>query len=86
MVARKFEADGAGQEVEVPISSWIDIGVLGEVQGEAEIPEVLHLAKYEIDQSTMTVTIVVDKKPVSVGIDPMNKLIDRNPDDNISDV
>jgi ABC-2 type transport system permease protein len=29
------------------------------------------------------VTITVDKKPVQAGIDPLDKLIDRNPDDNV---
>ncbi len=86
VTARKFEADGAGREVEVPIASWIDIGIMGEKQGDAEVPEVIHLEKYELSQSEQIFTIIVDKKPVSVGIDPMHKLIDRNPDDNVSGV
>jgi ABC-2 type transport system permease protein len=28
-------------------------------------------------------TLVVDKLPAKAGIDPLNKLIDRNPDDNV---
>ncbi|MGY8891985.1 MAG: hypothetical protein ACKVKL_16160 [Pseudomonadales bacterium] len=34
-------------------------------------------------QSTMTFKIRVAEKPFSVGIDPLNKLIDRKPEDNV---
>ncbi len=33
-----------------------------------------------------TFTIVTDKKPLKAGIDPYNKLIDRNSDDNLMTV
>ncbi len=82
--AKKFEANESGLESEIPLASLIDIGVLGEEQGDARVPEVLYLEKHEITGPTQTFTITVDKKPVSVGIDPMNKLIDRNPGDNIT--
>lgn len=86
VTANKFEADGEGLETAVPISDWIDIGVLGDKVGEAEIPEILHLEKVHLVESTGSFTIRVEQKPVSVGIDPLNKLVDRNPDDNIKDV
>jgi ABC-2 type transport system permease protein len=86
VTANKFEADGEGFETAVEISDWIDIGVLGEKVGEAEIAEVLHLEKVHLVESSGSFTIKVDQKPVSVGIDPLNKLVDRNPDDNIKDV
>ncbi len=84
--AHKFEATGAGQEEEVPISDWVDIGILGEEQGELKIPEVLYLEKFKVTNKVQNFKIVVDKKPVSVGIDPFHKLIDRNPSDNIAEV
>ena len=84
--ATKYQADGEGFETEVEISDWIDIGVLGEKLGDAEVPELLHLEKVRVVENSGNVTIRVDKKPVSVGIDPLNKLIDRNPDDNVKDV
>lgn len=84
--ARKFEATGSGEEEEVPISVWVDIGVLGEEQGELKIPEVLFLKKYEVNRRTQNFKVVVDKEPVSVGIDPFNKMIDRNPSDNVSEI
>ena len=86
VAAIKYEADGEGFETEVAISDWIDIGVLGEEVGDAEVPELLYLEKVHMVESTGSFTIRVDKRPVSVGIDPLNKLIDRNPDDNVKDV
>jgi ABC-2 type transport system permease protein len=37
-------------------------------------------------QEHSTYTVVVDSRPTRAGIDPYNKLIDRNPDDNMIDV
>ena len=44
---------------------------------------VLHLEKHLIDETEMQVTLIVDQRPQWVGIDPYNKLIDRNSDDNL---
>ncbi len=46
----------------------------------------IYIKKYEVTQNTRSFTIIVDKEPVSVGIDPLNKLIDRNPSDNILEI
>ena len=37
----------------------------------------------ELPQESSALESVVDTKPTLVGIDPYNKLIDRNPDDNL---
>jgi hypothetical protein len=39
-----------------------------------------------ITHPTQTFTITVDQPPTRAGIDPYNKLIDRNADDNIMDI
>jgi hypothetical protein len=82
--ARKFEASGGGEETEVLMDTWVDIGVLGEEQGEEKVPEILYLEKHKVTEHDGTYRVVVSKRPVSVGIDPLNKLIDRNPADNVS--
>ncbi|MDH4211943.1 MAG: ABC transporter permease [candidate division WOR-3 bacterium] len=69
--AHKMRADELGNEVEIPIRDYIDIGVLGEDDAE------LYLSKHLIDKPEMEFTIVVDEKPVRAGIDPYHKLIDR---------
>ena len=75
--AKKFRADGRGQEHAVPLNDWIDIGVL-DADGKY-----LYLQKHKIDQEKTDITVTVDKVPAQAGIDPVDKLIDRNPDDNV---
>lgn len=75
--ARKVRADGKGEEHAVPIHDWIDIGVQ-DAQGNY-----LYLQKQKIEKERAELTLVVDKPPAKAGIDPLNKLIDRNPDDNV---
>ena len=43
----------------------------------------LYLQKHKIDQEKTYITVTVDKVPATAGIDPVDKLIDRNPDDNV---
>jgi hypothetical protein len=80
----KFRADGSGAEEEVPIDDWIDIGVFGAVEEDGP-PEgrLLALEKRHINDASGTIEIIVDEEPKKVGIDPFNKLIDRNPENNI---
>jgi hypothetical protein len=75
--ARKVRADGKGEEHTVPIHDWIDIGVL-DAQGNY-----LYLQKQLIEKERTDLTLIVDKLPAKAGIDPLNKLIDRNPDENV---
>jgi aminopeptidase N len=78
--AKKYRADGKGQEHLVPLHDLIDIGVL-DADGNF-----LYLQKQQITQEHQEFTITVDKAPDKAGIDPLIKLIDRNPDDNVVDV
>ena len=53
---------------------------------EKEAPpegKILRVEKRRIDKPEEVIEIVVDQEPRKAGIDPFNKLIDRNPDDNI---
>ena len=42
----------------------------------------LYLKKHKITSINNKLSIILDQKPVEVGIDPYNKLIDTNSDDN----
>ncbi len=75
--SKKFHADTRGQEQAVPVDDWIDIGVL-DSDGKY-----LYLQKQKITGEKTDITVTVDKLPAQAGIDPMDKLIDRNPDDNV---
>jgi hypothetical protein len=79
--SRKFRADGKGVETEVDVDDWIDIGVFG---GEDEA--VLFMQKRHVTESDMQIEVVVDGEPKRAGIDPYNKLIDRDSDDNVRKV
>lgn len=84
--AAKLEATGGGEESEVPLTAWIDVGVLGPKSPETDVPSIIHLERYEVVSGEQQFMIVVDEEPVSVGIDPLNKLIDRDPSDNITTI
>ncbi len=84
--ARKLEADGSGRETEVPLDYRLDVGVFPPAEPGSEgvdLPAPLVLEKYRIVSGTNELTFHVDERPERVGIDPYNKMIDRNPDDNL---
>ncbi len=82
--AARRRATGQGEETDAPLDQWIDIGVFGE-ETEDSPPEgeLLYLEKRRITSDTDTIQVIVDRRPVRAGIDPFNKLIDRDPGDNI---
>jgi hypothetical protein len=117
--ARKFVADGAGRETEVPMDEKVEIGVFSARPGSADFDasSVLQLAEVPIRHGVAPgaagtpgaappsrwisaflderlsaagagtpITVVVDRRPAWVGIDPYNKRIDRNSDDNLAPV
>ncbi|MFS2317177.1 ABC transporter permease/M1 family aminopeptidase [Maricaulis sp. D1M11] len=83
--AKKFWATGEGEQTEEPIDYLIDIGVFNRnLDGALEGSDhVLYLDKHRINEETMEFSFIVDERPAYVGIDPYNKLIDRNSDDNL---
>jgi len=81
--AKKYEADSLGNEIVVPLNDWIDIGVYSMSKGEEIL---VYREKHLITEEENEVNIKVDKIPYRAGIDPMNILIDRNPNDNVKSV
>jgi hypothetical protein len=81
--AKKYRADGAGNEKPMPLHDLIEIGVFS---GTKDHEKPIHLEKRWLSQESTTIEFVVDKKPTRAGIDPYSKLIDRNPEDNLMDV
>jgi ABC-type transport system involved in multi-copper enzyme maturation permease subunit len=77
VVAKKSQADSKGQEHPVPLHDFIDVGVL-DASGKF-----LYLQREKIEAEQCEFKLTVDKLPAQAGIDPLNKLIDRNPDDNV---
>ena len=89
---KKFYADSIIYKTEdmrkpiisAPLADYIDIGVFAENEDEdGKMSEVeLYLKKYKITEINNKITVIVDKKPIEVGVDPYNKLIDTQSNDN----
>jgi ABC-2 type transport system permease protein len=65
-----------------PLADYIDIGIFGEKLEDSEEREELYLKKHKVTTINNKLTIIVDKEPKEVGVDPYNKLIDTNSEDN----
>jgi len=81
--AKKLKADGSGAETPMALNDLIEIGVFN---GKKDEEKPLYLKKVRMTQASQTFEIVVDKEPTRAGIDPYNKLIDRDAEDNWMDV
>jgi len=80
--SKKMKADSVGKLKDVAIADYIDIGIFGKKEEGAKAEKELFLKKYKIDKNKMEFEIIVDEEPMSCGIDPYNKLVDRTPDNN----
>ncbi|MEX2582173.1 MAG: M1 family aminopeptidase [Gemmatimonadota bacterium] len=82
----KVRADSLGNETRIPMNDLVDIGVYGPATGGATDGPLLFLEKRRIRDGRQTVEVVVTAEPARAGIDPLNKLIDRQPTDNVATV
>lgn len=75
-----------GREIEsLPLSDYVEIGIFAEpnsANGSYQMDREIYLKKHKVDKINNKVTVFVDQKPFEVGVDPYNKLIDTNSDDN----
>jgi hypothetical protein len=96
IVAKKVRADSVGNETEVPMDDFVDIGVFafgagagaddGAVEDDngGDSPgERLYLKRHRIRTGKQTIRITVPHEPGRAGIDPYGKLIDRDRRDNV---
>lgn len=67
-----------------PLNDYIEVGVFGKKikKGDFELENELYIKKYKIDKINNKVSVIVDEKPTEVGVDPYNKLIDADSNDN----
>jgi aminopeptidase N len=88
VTADKFHADGQGEETQAKLTDTIDIGAFTKRPGNSAFAKanVLKMERQPVTSGEQTITITTDKKPSFVGIDPYNKYIDRNGDDNVTEV
>ena len=74
--AKKIRADGAGNETEVPFDGEVDIGAL-DAKGN-----VVALEKRRVRSGENRIELAAKAGAARAGIDPLDKLIDRDADDN----
>ncbi|WP_265570927.1 ABC transporter permease/M1 family aminopeptidase [Sphingomicrobium nitratireducens] len=82
--AAKFEADGKGKETKVALAEPVEIGLFTARPGFGTFgkDDVILLDERAVKDGKATFEFVSEKKPTYVGIDPYNRYIDRNSDDN----
>ena len=85
---KKMVADGKGKETEAVLDEPFDIGVFTDEPGKKgyKRESVLLMERRVMKSGKQVISLVVDKPPKFVGVDPYNKRIDRNSDDNLTKV
>jgi ABC-type transport system involved in multi-copper enzyme maturation permease subunit len=84
--AQKFKADPKGNETEVVVDDWIDIGAFAKPEKDKKYGKTLYRQREHITQPKSSFTFTTDELPDQAGIDPFLLLIDRVPDDNTKKV
>lgn len=86
--ARKLYADGQGVETESPLAETFDVGLFSAEPGRAAFDQedVILFERRPIRTGTQVLRFVAAERPTHVGVDPYNKWIDRNSDDNVRPV
>ena len=86
--AHKFYADGSGKETEAPMDEQVEVGVFSAKPGDKgfDASKVLLLHKVPDPRAADARHRGGGQPPTWVGIDPYNKRIDRNSDDNLTQV
>lgn len=83
--AQKFYADGEGRETSALLDDDIDIGLFAARPGLSEFSaqDVIEMSRRAIATGTQQIVLVTADKPAYAGVDPYNKYVDRNSDDNV---
>lgn len=86
--AKKLYVTGKGKETEAPLNETLDVGLFSAKPGEGAFDRsnVIAFERRPIHTGTQTFRFVTATKPTFAGVDPYNKWIDRNSDDNLKPV
>jgi hypothetical protein len=82
----KFKAGAQGNETEVPVNDWIDIGAFAKPEKGRKYGRTLYRDRVHITQTRSSYTFTTHELPDEAGVDPFLLLIDRSPDDNTKKV
>jgi aminopeptidase N len=86
--AEKLYADGSGHERAAPMDETLDVGLFSAEPGKPgfDASKVITFQRLPIRSGVQVLHLVSAREPKFAGVDPYNKLIDRNADDNITRV
>ena len=73
MENRKLKADTIGNEIEVPLNDWVDVGLFKDSEGK----ELLAIERIKFNGNEQSYTFTVDTIPAKAAIDPKRILIER---------
>lgn len=86
VAATKLRADSLGRETAIPMADYVDVGVFGVPAPGNRLGRRLEVRKVRITKPVEVFEFTVRERPLRAGIDPYNRLIDRNPGDNSKNV
>jgi aminopeptidase N len=83
--AKKLYSDSTGQETEAVLAEDFEVGAFTAQPGKKGFSKqsVLQVERRRLASGSQQITLVLSSEPKWVGIDPYNKRIDRNSDDNL---
>ena len=86
--ANKFYADGLGEETEAELDDQLEVGLFTARPGIGafDSEDVIVMQREPISSGKQTIRIITETRPEYAGVDPYNKYIDRNSDDNLTRV
>jgi hypothetical protein len=84
--AHKFKADAKGNESEVALDDWIELGAFAKPAEGRKYGKTLHRERVHLKDAKSTHTFTVDEPPDQAGVDPFLLLVDRVPADNLKPV
>lgn len=85
ITAAKFYASGKGKETATPLQDDIEVGLFIKRPGLGNFAraDVVAIERRPIHSGSQVIRFVTKAKPAFAGIDPYNKYVDRNSDDNV---
>ena len=82
----KYKADASGNETEVGMNDFLEIGAFAAPEKGKRYGKLLHRQRVALTEGTHELEFLVDEVPQKAGIDPRSLLIDRIPEDNLMQV
>ena len=87
-VTSKHYAAADGTETQASFDLPVEIGLFSRSPADVDFDstDVILLEKRSLQANQGKITLIVEKRPAYAGIDPYNKLIDRDSNDNLAPI